>query len=117
MNKIISNKQKAFFETLFECGELLFQSEKLGSYSADMSGRFFINEMTDEDRLDIDDDTHIHVNWNDICKVEVSTDKGAKGGEGLASIKNVKGVILFNFYKFSGSFPQEVKAFEGSLVD
>ena len=29
MNKIISNKQKAFFETLFECGELLFQSEKL----------------------------------------------------------------------------------------
>ena len=117
MNKIISNKQKAFFETLFECGELLFQSEKLGSYSADMSGKFFINEMTDEDRLDIDDDTHIHVNWNDICKVEVSTDKGDKGGEGLISIKNAKGERLFNFYKFSGSFPQEVKAFEGSLVD
>jgi hypothetical protein len=25
--------------------------------------------------------------------------------------------VLFNFYNFSGSFPEEVKAFEGSLVD
>ena len=28
-----------------------------------MKGKFFINEMVDEDRLDIDSDTHIHVNW------------------------------------------------------
>ena len=36
MNKIINQKQKDFFKVLFECGELLFQSEKKGSYSADM---------------------------------------------------------------------------------
>jgi len=113
MNKIINRKQKDFFKVLFECGELLFQSEKNSSYSADMKGKFFINEMVDEDRLDIDSDTHIHVNWENVCSVEVGIEKG----EGLVSIKDSKNVVLFNFYNFSGSFPGEVKAFEGSLVD
>ena len=113
MNKIINQKQKDFFKVLFECGELLFQSEKKGSYSADMKGKFFINEMVDEDRLDIDSDTHIHVNWEDICSVEVSVKKG----EGLVSIQDSENEVLFNFYNFSGSFPGEVKAFEGNLVD
>jgi len=113
LNKIINQKQKDFFKVLFECGELLFQSEKIGSFSADMSGKFFINEMTNEDRLDINDNTHIHVNWNDVCFVEI----GVKKGEGLVSIKDNKNKVLFNFYKFSGSFPWEVEAFEGSLVD
>jgi len=113
MNKIINRKQKDFFKVLFECGELLFQSEKNSSYSADMKGKFFINEMVDEDRLDIDSDTHIHVNWEDVCSVEVGIEKG----EGLVSIKDSKNVVLFNFYNFSGSFPGQVKAFEGSLVD
>ena len=113
VNKIINQKQKDFFKVLFECGELLFQSEKKGSYSADMKGKFFINEMADEDRLDIDSDTHIHVNWEDICSVEVSVEKG----EGLVSIQDSENEVLFNFYNFSGSFPEEVKAFEGSLVD
>ena len=112
VNKIINQKQKDFFKVLFECGELLFQSEKKGSYSADMKGKFFINEMVDEDRLDIDSDTHIHVNWEDVCSVEVGVEKG----EGLVSIKDSKNEVLFNFYNFSGSFPEEVKAFEGSLV-
>ena len=97
---------------LFECGELLFQGDKKGSYSADMKGKFFINEMVDEDRLDIDSDTHIHVNWEDVCSVEVSVEKG----EGLVSIQDSENEVLFNFY-FSGSFPEEVKAFEGILVD
>ena len=113
VNKIINQKQKDFFKVLFECGELLFQSEKKGSYSADMKGKFFINEMADEDRLDIDSDTHIHVNWEDICSVEVSVEKG----EGLVSIQDSENEVLFNFYNFSGSFPEEVKAFEGSLVE
>ena len=113
MNKIINHKQKNFFKALFESGELLFQSEKKGSYSADMKGKFFFNEMLDEDRLDIDNDTHIHVNWNDVSAVEI----GVKEGEGLVSIKDSKNEVLFNFYKLSGSFPQEVKVFEGSLVD
>jgi hypothetical protein len=112
VNKIINQKQKDFFKVLFECGELLFQSEKKGSYSADMKGKFFINEMVDEDRLDIDSDTHIHVNWEDVCSVEVGVEKG----EGLVSIKDSENEVLFNFYNFSGSFPEEVKAFEGSLV-
>ena len=112
VNKIINQKQKDFFKVLFECGELLFQSEKKGSYSADMKGKFFINEMADEDRLDIDSDTHIHVNWEDICSVEVSVEKG----EGLVSIQDSENEVLFNFYNFSGSFPEEVKAFEGSLI-
>ena len=113
MNKIINQKQKDFFKVLFECGVLLFQSEKKGSYSADMSGKFFFNEMVDEDRLDIDEDTHIHVNWNDICFVEITNEKG----EGLVSIKDSNNKVLFNFYQFSGSFPQKVKVFEGSLLD
>tara|TARA_Y100000588_G_scaffold102183_1_gene111158 strand:- start:206 stop:562 length:357 start_codon:yes stop_codon:yes gene_type:complete len=113
VNKIINQKQKDFFKVLFECGDLLFQSEKKGSYSADMKGKFFINEMVDEDRLDIDDDTHIHVNWEDVCSVEIGVEKG----EGLVSVKDRKNEVLFNFYNFSGSFPEEVKAFEGSLVD
>ena len=112
MNKIINQKQKDFFKVLFECGELLFQSEKKGSYSADTKGKFFINEMVDEDRLDIDSNTHIHVNWEDVCSVEVRVEKG----EGLVSIKDDKNEVLFNFYNFSGSFPKEVKAFEGSLI-
>ena len=113
VNKIINQKQKDFFKVLFECGELLFQSEKQGSYSADMKGKFFINEMVDEDRLDIDSDTHIHVDWEDVCSVEVSVEKG----EGLVSIQNSENEVLFNFFDFSGSFPEEVKAFEGILVD
>jgi len=78
-----------------------------------MKGKFFINEMVDEDRLDIDSDTHIHVNWEDICSVEIRVVKG----EGLVSIKDGENESLFNFYNFSGSFPEEVKVFEGSLVD
>ena len=113
VNKIINQKQKDFFKVLFECGELLFQSEKKGSYSADMKGKFFINEMVDEDRLDIDSDTHIHVNWEDVCSVEVGVEKG----EGRVSIQDSENEVLFNFYNFSGSFPEEVKAFEGSLVE
>ena len=113
VNKIINQKQKYFFKALFECGELLFQTGKKGSYSADMKGKFFINEMVDEDRLDIDSDTHIHINWEDVCSVEVRTEKG----EGLVSIKDDKNEVLFNFYNFSGSFSEEVKVFEGSLVD
>ena len=113
VNKIINQKQKDFFKVLFECGELLFQSEKKGSYSADMKGKFFINEMADEDRLDIDSDTHIHVNWEDVCSVEIGVEKG----EGLVSVKDRKNQVLFNFYNFSGSFSEEVKALEGSLVD
>ena len=112
VNKIINQKQKDFFKVLFECGELLFQSEKKGSYSADMKGKFFLNEMVDEDRLDIDSNTHIHVNWEDVCSVEVGVEKG----EGLVSIKDSKNEVLFNFYNFSGTFPEEIKAFEGSLV-
>ena len=113
VNKIINQKQKDFFKVLFGCGELLFQSEKKGSYSADMKGKFFINEMADEDRLDIDSDTHIHVNWEDICSVQIGVEKG----EGLVSIKDRKNEMLFNFYNFSGSFPEEVKALEVSLLD
>ena len=112
MNKIINQKQKDFFKVLFECGELLFQSKKKGSYSADMKGKFFLNEMVDEDRLDIDSDTHIHVNWEDVCSVEIGVEKG----EGLVSIKDSKNEVLFNFYNFSGTFPEEIKVFEGSLV-
>jgi hypothetical protein len=78
-----------------------------------MKGKFFINEMVDEDRLDIDSNTHIHVNWEDVCSVEIRVEKG----EGLVSIKDSENEVLFNFYSFSGSFPEEVKAFEGSLVD
>ena len=113
MNKIIFQKQKDFFKALFESGELLFQSKKEGSFSADMSGNFFFNEMVGEDRLDINDDTHIHVNWNDICTVEIGVEKG----EGLASIRDSNNKVLFNFYKFSGPFHKEVKTFEGSLID
>ena len=113
MNKIISQKQKNFFKALFECGELLFQSEKEGSYSADMKGNFLINEMINEDRIDIDDDTHIHVNWEDICEVEILVENG----EGLASIKDSEGSVLFRFYQFSGVFSQDIKDFEGSPLD
>ena len=112
MNKITNQKQKDFFKELFKCGELLFQSEKKGSYSVDMKGKFFINEMVDEDRVEIDSDTHIHVNWEDICSVEIGVEKG----EGLVAIKDSKNEVLFNFYNFSGTFPEEVKAFEGSLL-
>ena len=113
MNKITNQKQKDFFKVLFGFGELLFQSEKKGSYSADMRGNFFVNEMVNEDRIDIDNDTHIHVNWENVCSVEIRVKKG----EGLVSIRDSENEVLFNFYNFLGSFPEEVKAFEGSLVD
>ena len=37
--------------------------------------------------------------------------------EEFAFINFRKNEVLFNFYNFSGYFPEEVKAFEGSLVD
>ena len=91
---------------------IIISKGKKGSYSADMKGKFFLNEMVYEDRLDIDSDTHIHVNWEDVCSVEIGVEKG----EGLVSIKDSKNEVLFNFYNFSGTFPEEVKAFEGSLL-
>ena len=69
--------------------------------------------MLNEERLDIDDDTHIHVNWEDICEVEMLVEND----EGLASIKDSEGTVLFSFYQFSVAFPQDIKDFEGSLLD
>ena len=41
-------------------------------------------------------DNALHVNWEDICSVEVSVEKG----EGLVSIQDSENEVLFNFYNY-----------------
>ena len=106
-SKFTNRKQKEFFQKLFDSGELLFSSGKTvkSSFSADMYGLFQISELKNEDRLDIDDNTHVHVNWENIHSVSI----GLSQGEGEATFFNNEGKALFRFYKFDGPFPQEIK--------
>ena len=110
-SKFTYPKQKEFFLKLFYAGKLLFSSEKTvnSSFSADMYGQFKISEIRNEDRLDIDNDTHVHVNWENIHSVSI----GLSQGEGEATFFNSEGKALFRFYKFEGPFPQEIKDLEG----
>ena len=78
-----------------------------------MYGQFKISEIRNEDRLDIDNDTHVHVNWENIHSVAVGESKG----EGVATFSNREGKALFRFYKFDGPFPQAIKNLEGNLLD
>jgi len=112
-SKFTNQKQKEFFQKLFDSGQLLFSSGKTvnSSFSADMYGLFKISKLGSEDRLDIDDDTHVHVNWETIHSVSI----GQSQGEGVATFSNREGKALFRFYKFEGPFPQEIKNLEGTL--
>ena len=112
-SKFTNQKQKEFFQKLFDSGQLLFSSGKTvnSSFSADMYGLFSISELEKEDRLDIEEDTQVHVNWKTINSVSI----GQSQGEGVATFSNNEGKALFRFYKFEGPFPQEIKDLEGIL--
>lgn len=77
-----------------------------------MYGQFTINELNDEDRLDINEDTHVHVAWEDVYAADV----GESEGEGVVTISDKDGVALFKFYRFAGSFPTALKKHEGRLL-
>ena len=108
---LLIGSKRNFFKNFFDSGELLFSSGKTvhSSFSADMYGLFKISELKNEDRLDIDNNTHVHVNRENIHSVSI----GLSQGEGEATFFNSEGKALFRFYKFEGPFHQEIKDLEG----
>ncbi|WP_413290581.1 hypothetical protein [Bdellovibrio sp. HCB337] len=109
-----SEKQKALFGLLEKCGELIYGGGPKGAV-ANLVGEFTVRRNHHgDDQLDVGDGTcHVHIDWSQVKRVEVSD----YHGEGMLSFFNEKD-CLFKLYRMSGPWPKEVEAFAAvSLLD
>lgn len=103
-SKINDNKIIALFDEIAKCEKLIFACGTNG-ISANIVGKFKLNFLPSEDRLDCDDGTnHVHIDWENINKIEI----GDFYGEGVLTFSSNENP-LFKLYNPRGEYSEAIK--------
>ncbi|KAA3597908.1 MAG: hypothetical protein DWQ06_12470 [Calditrichaeota bacterium] len=102
-SKIVNSNLLPLFDEITKCEKLIFACGTNG-ISANIVGKFKLNFLHSEDRLDCEDGTnHIHIDWGNIQKIET----GNFYGEGVLTFQSEKNV-LFKLYNPNGNFSEKL---------
>ncbi len=102
-SKITNSKLISLFDEITKCKKLIFACGVNG-ISANIVGKFKLNFLDSEDRLDCEDGTnHIHIDWANIVRIEI----GTFYGEGVLTFHS-ENEVLFKLYNPSGNFSEKL---------